>query len=132
MSTTANAPSRSQDAPASSLASSPAFGTFAVVFAIAMPVLYVICELGGLPLFTYHPGTNRIEFGLALPRPNEGPVMYWYGWIATSFIGAFLLGALSTLLPRRVTRMIPLSLVWLAPLLAIPILAYVLLPFWTR
>jgi hypothetical protein len=134
MSTTADPSSRLQASRArvSSLASSRAFGTFAVVFAISFSVIYVVSELARMPLFTYHPGTNRIDFGLAAARPNEGPVMYWYGWLATSFIGASLLGILSTLLPERVTGRIPLFLVWLLPLAAIPILAYALMPFWTR
>ena len=45
-------------------------------------------ELGGWPLFTYHPGTNRIDLGCAAARAGEGPAMYWYGWIATTLIGA--------------------------------------------
>ncbi len=114
------------------LASSAAFRTFAVVFAIATPALYVLSELGGAPLFTYHPGTNRVDFGWAAARPNEGPAMYWYGWCATSLIGAALFGLLATLLPAQVAKRIPLFLVWLAPVLALPILAYALMPLWTK
>ena len=44
-----------------SLASSAAFRTFAVVFAIAAPIIYVTCEMRNWPLFTYHPGTNRFD-----------------------------------------------------------------------
>jgi hypothetical protein len=66
-----------RDRKISSLATSPAFGTFAIVFAIAAPVIYVASELANLPLFTYHPGTGRIDFGWVAPRPNEGPAMYW-------------------------------------------------------
>jgi len=116
----------------STLASSRAFGTFAIVFAIATPILYVASELGGVPLFTYHPGTNRIDFGWAAARANEGPAMYWYGWIATTLIGAVALGGLATLLPRRAGEKIPLFLIWLLPLPALAVLAYVLMPFWTR
>lgn len=119
-------------AKSSSLASSAAFGVFAVVFAITAPVIYVVSELAALPLFTYHPGTNRIDLGWAAARPNEGPAMYWYGWIATTLIGATVLGYLATLLPRHLTDKIPLFLIWLLPLLALAILAYALMPFWTR
>lgn len=119
-------------AKSSSLASSAAFGVFAVVFAITAPVIYVVSELAALPLFTYHPGTNRIDLGWAAARPNEGPAMYWYGWIATMLIGATVLGSLATLLPRHLTDKIPLFLIWLLPLLVLPILAYALMPFWTR
>jgi len=115
-----------------SLASSENFGTFATVFAIAAPVVYVACELGGWPLFTYHPGTNRIDFGWAAARANEGPAMYWYGWIGTTLIVSALFGLLATLLPRQVSAKIPLFLLWLLPLPALAILAYALMPFWTK
>jgi hypothetical protein len=101
------------------------------VFAIAAPIIYVASEIANLPLFTYHPGTGRLEFGWTPPRANEGPAMYWYGWIVTMLIGSTLLGAVATRFPNLGER-IPLFLVWLLPLLALPILAYVLMPFWTR
>ena len=64
---------------------------------------------------------------------GEGPAMYWYGWVVTALIGSSILGAIAaTGLPSHVTRKIPLFLVWIAPLIAIPILAYALMPFWTR
>lgn len=94
----------------SSLATSPAFGTFAIVFAIAAPVIYVASEIANLPLFTYHPGTGRIDFGWVAPRANEGPAMYWYGWIATMLIGSTLLGAVAARFPNLGER-IPLFLV---------------------
>jgi hypothetical protein len=93
------------------------------MFAIATPVLYVASELGGMPLFTYHPGTNRIDLGWAAARANEGPAMYWYGWIATTLIGAAVLGGLAMLLPRRASEKIPLFLIWLLPLPALAVLA---------
>ena len=124
-----SAAGRSQ-APSQSRGASAAFGTFAVVFAIATPIIYLASELGGFPLFTYHPGTNHIDLGFAAARAGEGPAMYWYGWLATTLIGAAALGWLATLLPRRVSDRIPLFLIWLLPLPALAILAYVLMPFW--
>ena len=79
------------DGPASSLASSAAFRTFAVVFAIATPVIYVACEMQNWPLFTYHPGTNRVDWFYAPAVRDEGPAMYWYGWTATTLIGVGVL-----------------------------------------
>ncbi|MEW6454949.1 MAG: hypothetical protein AB1490_30205 [Pseudomonadota bacterium] len=116
----------------SALASSEKFRTFVVVFAITGAALYVICDFAGLPLFTFHPATGRLEWGYALPRRGEGPVMYWYGWTVTTLIGAGILGGLATLLPAGVTRKIPLSLIWLVPILAVPPLIYSLMPFWTK
>ena len=114
----------------SSLASSAAFETFAIVFALATPVLYVVCELANWPLFTYHPGTGRVDLGWAPAVKDEGPAMYWYGWTATTLVGAGVLGLLATVLPQGVIRKIPLSLIWILPLVAIPILVYALRSFW--
>jgi hypothetical protein len=113
-----------------SLASSAAFRTFATVFAIATPILYTICEMANLPLFTYHPATNRVDLGWAPAVRDQGPAMYWYGWTATTLIGAAVLGFIASKLPADITRRIPLSLVWIMPLLVIPILIYALRFFW--
>jgi len=115
-----------------SLASSTAFKTFAIVFGFGTAALYVVCDMMNWSLFTFHPGTNRVELFYAPPRKGEGPVMYWYGWTATSMLGATVLGVLATLLPEQVTRKIPLALVWIVPVLAVPLLFYSLMPFWTR
>jgi hypothetical protein len=120
----------STTAAASSIASSAAFERFAIVFSLAAPVLYVLCELANWPLFTYHPVTGRIDLGWAPPIKNEGPAMHWYGWTATTLLGAGALGLLATVLPQSVIRKIPLSLIWILPLAAIPIFAYALRSFW--
>ena len=113
-----------------SLASSAAFRTFATVFAIAAPVIYVICEMKNWPLFTYHPGTDRLDLFYAAARKDEGPAMHWYGWTANTVLGAGVLGILATWLPENVTKRIPLSLVWIVPLAAVPILIYALRFYW--
>ena len=114
----------------SSLAASAAFEKFAIVFSLLMPVLYVLCDLVNLPLFTYHPATGRVDLGLAPPIKDEGPVMYWYGWTATTLIGASVAGLLAMVLPQGIVRKIPLSLIWILPLVAVPILVYSLRSFW--
>ena len=129
MNATTNPPAA---AASKSLASSAAFRTFAIVFSFAAPTLYVLCDMLGWPLFSYHPATNRLEWFYAPPRQDEGPVMYWYGWTASTILGAAVLGLLATLLPEPLTRKIPLALVLIVPLLAIPLLFYSLMPFWTR
>jgi len=115
-----------------SLATSAAFRTFATVFGFGTAVLYVICDLVNLPLFTYYPATDQFELFYAPPRQGEGPTMYWYGWTLTSMLAAAALGFLATFLPQDFARKIPVALVWIVPLLMIPILAYSLMPFWTR
>jgi len=115
---------------ASSHASSAAFRTFAVVFAIASPVIYVICEMQNWPLFTYHPGTNRVDWLYAPAIRDQGPAMYWYGWTVNMLIGSAVLGLVATMLPARLTRTIPLSLTWIVPVISVPILIYALRFFW--
>jgi hypothetical protein len=45
-------------------------------------------------------------------------------------IGSAVLGVLATLLPERITRRIPLALVWIVPLAMVPVLIYALRFFW--
>jgi hypothetical protein len=127
MTTTADLRSTSQ---ASSLASSAAFRTFAVVFAITSPVIYVICEMQNWPLFTYQPASNQFDWFFVPPVRDRGPTMYWYGWIANAAIGAGVLSLLALMLPERIVNRIPMSLVWIVPLAALPVLVYALRFFW--
>jgi hypothetical protein len=127
MSTTTTTPSAVSPV---SWASSVAFRTFATVFAIATPVIYTICEMRNWPLFTYHPGTNRIDLFWTAAVKDQGPAMHWYGWTATTLIGAAVLGLIATKLPESAVRKIPLSLVWIMPLAAVPVLIYALRFFW--
>ena len=105
---------------------------FVIAFGIVGTVVYVLCDLFGWPLFTFHPATYRLEWGYALPRRNEGPVMYWYGWTVTTLLVATLAGFIATLLPESVGRKIPLFLLWALPLLAVPIMFWTLMSFWTK
>ena len=127
MSTTTQAAPATRSA---SLASSVAFRNFAIVFAIATPIIYVICEMRNWPLFTYHPGTNRVDLGWAAAVRDQGPAMYWYGWTASTLLVAGLLGLAAAKLPESIIKKIPLSMVWILPLAAIPILVYALRFFW--
>jgi hypothetical protein len=130
MSTTTETPIAAAKASAPSFAQSATFRTFATVFAIATPIIYVICEMRNWPLFTYHPGTNRLDLGFAPAVRDQGPAMYWYGWTVTMLIGGAVLGFIATKLPESVVRKIPLSLVWIVPLAMVPVLIYALRFFW--
>jgi len=133
MSTETVTPRTVAPAPArSAVAASARVRTFAVVFSITATVVYVLCDLLGWPLFTYHPATGRLEWGYALPRRNEGPVMYWYGWVLTTAIVSTVVAALATFVPENVTRRIPLFTLWLLPVLAVPIMFWSLMYFWTK
>jgi hypothetical protein len=112
--------------------SSTKLRTFVVVFSLTATVVYVLCDLLGFPLFTYHPATGRLEWGYTLPRRNEGPVMYWYGWLLTTAIVSTVVALLATFLPESVTRRIPLFTLWVLPIIAVPIMFYTLWSFWTK
>ena len=129
MSTTATSASRTQTP--SSLAASAKFKTFATIFSITGPVVYCVVQYFNYPLFTFHPATDRIVWGYEAARSGEGPNMLWYGWSATTILIAAALGIIAMMLPVRVTSKIPLSLVWIFPVLAIPYVIYSLMPWWT-
>lgn len=114
----------------SSLAASSKVRVFVITFAIVGVVMYWLCLIFNWPMFTFHPATNRIVLGWEASRSGEGPAMYWYGWTATSVLGAAIAGFLATLLPESVARRIPLVLVWLLPILIIPYLVYDLRQWW--
>jgi hypothetical protein len=114
----------------SSLAASVRFKTFALTFSTSGPVVYCVCQFFNLPLFTLHPATNRIVWGYEGPRPGEGPNMLWYGWTASTLLVAAAVGIIAMMLPESVSRKIPLALIWLLPILAIPYIAYSLMPWW--
>lgn len=122
----------SQPSSTRSLAASAKFKTFAIVFSVAAPIVYVLCELLSLPLFTFHPATNRFDLGWAPGRSGEGPAMYWYGWTATMLLAGAVLGWLATLLPERIVARIPLASIWILPILAMIPLAWALMSFWTK
>lgn len=128
MSTTTTSTSSST----SSLATSVKFKAFAFVFAASFPVLYVICDVFNLPLFTYHPATNRVDLFWAAGRSGEGPAMYWYGWTASCLVGGAILGVLATFLPESTVKKLPLVLTWVLYIVAVPFLVWSLMPFWTK
>jgi hypothetical protein len=128
--TTSTAATAAPSAAAGSMASSTPFRTFATVFAIVSPIIYTLCEIQNWPLFTYHPGTNRVDLGWAAAVRGEGPAMHWYGWTANTLIASAILGAIAAILPQHVSRKIPLALTWIVPLAMVPILIYALRFFW--
>jgi hypothetical protein len=130
MSTTTSATPRTGPA-TSSLAASSKFRTFATTFSISGPVVYCVTQYFNYPLFTFHPATDRIVWGYEAARSGEGPNMLWYGWSATTILIAAALGVIAMMLPGRITKKIPLSLVWIFPILAIPYIIYSLMPWWT-
>ncbi len=128
MSTTTTAPVTAQ--PTSSLARSSKFRAFAITFSISGPVIYCVIQYLNYPLVTYWPAIERLVWGLEAARPNSGPNMLWYGWTLTTIIIAAALGIVAMLIPERIIKKIPLWLVWVFPVLAIPYVVYSLMYWW--
>ena len=59
-------------------------GTFAITFGIAFVILYTLFERWNWPLFTYHPAINRLDMWRQPGIPEDGPPMFWYGWVVLS------------------------------------------------
>ena len=129
MSTTTTTTPRAATPP-SSLAASSKFKTFVTTFSIAGPVVYCLVQYFNYPLITFHPATDRLVWGYEAARSGEGPNMLWYGWTATTILIAAALGIIAMMLPERISRKLPLALVWIFPILAIPYIIYSLMPWW--
>jgi hypothetical protein len=59
------------------------------------------------------------------------PETWWYGWVASAALGAFLIGLVATLLPDRWWRGFWLGWVWVTPLIAMIACVYLTIP-WFR
>lgn len=130
MSSTTTAVSRSaQSKPW--LATSAKFKAFATTFSISGPVVYCVIQYFNYPLVTFWPATDRLVWGYEGAKAGEGPNMLWYGWTFTTILIAAALGIIAMMLPERITNKIPLALLWILPILAIPYVIYSLMPWWT-
>lgn len=110
--------------------SARSFSVFAVVFAAVYAVMYVIAMEKNYALFTYHPALEK--FGFLVQKPEEGPAMYWYGWIATAGIVALAAGLLACAIPERAQRRLWSGWAWTIPLSVIVVLGYLLRGYFTR
>jgi hypothetical protein len=128
MSTTAT-PSKTTQA-TSPLAKSRKFKAFATTFSISGPVIYCVVQYLNYPLFTYWPAVRRFVWGFGPASAADGPNMLWYGWSVTTIVIASVLGIIAIIMPENITKKIPLWLVWVLPILAIPYVVYSLMPWW--
>src|SRR5262249_46338755 len=91
-------------APTSMTQTGAKFETFAIAFGIAFTLGYTVFQMLNWPLFTYMPGVGRTYFWLHRPVSGEGPPMFWYGWIVTAAITAFVVGGIATIVPGHWLR----------------------------
>ena len=100
------------------------------VFSIAFAIIYIASVEYNLALLTYHP--QIFKWGLLAQAPKEGPAMYWYGWLLTSALGAGAIAGLSLALPARRFDRIWSVLVWVAPLVMMGTIVYILRGYFLR
>jgi hypothetical protein len=98
------------------------------VFAAAFAVIYVFAVEQNWALVTYHPRIR--EWGWLVEPARSGPAMYWYGWLATSALGAVAASLVALPLTRRWTP--PLWLGWVIPLIVMAVFVYLLRGFFLR
>jgi hypothetical protein len=77
------------------------FRTFAVAFGIAFVILSTLFERQNWPLFTYHPAIGRLDFGREPGIREDGPPMFWYGWVVLSAIAAAVVGWIAAMVPLQ-------------------------------
>jgi hypothetical protein len=106
------------------------FAVFPIAFAAAYAVLYVIAIEYNLALFTYHPASE--EFHWLVAPAGDQPAMYWYGWMATSGLGALAFASLAASLPAAWTARIWPGWSWAVPLAAMVVFGYILRGYFTR
>jgi hypothetical protein len=109
--------SRAASAASAKAAEASKLGTFAIAFGIAFAILYTLFERQNWPLFTYHPAINRLDFWRAPGIPEDGPPMFWYGWVVLAAIAATVVGWIATLvstawLYRATTFFCVLAALW--------------------
>jgi hypothetical protein len=103
---------------------------FAIVFAVAYSVLYVLAVEYNWALFTYHPVTE--EFHFLVKRAAEGPSMYWYGWMATAALAALAIASIVAWLPAGLTSRLAISLAWTVPVATMVVFVYLMRDFFLR
>jgi hypothetical protein len=103
---------------------------FVITFAVAYAILYVVSVEYNLALFTYHPAAEEFHF---LVKPaKDGPAMYWYGWMATSGLGALVVAAFASWLPAGPLSRLWSGWSWAIPLAAMLFFCYLLRSFFIR
>src|SRR5574341_873373 len=99
-------------------------------FAIAFAILYLLSVEFNWALFTYHPALE--EFGFLVQKPKDGPAMYWYGWLATSALGACATAAVAACVPVGSASRFWTGLAWAVPLATMFAFIYILRGYFTK
>jgi hypothetical protein len=95
-------------------------------FSAAFAVIYAPALYFNWALVTYQPAMMEWDLG---PVTKQGPPMFWYGVVATSFIAACVVTAIAAFLPETLARRLWTGLTWLLPIAALIFIAYILRPY---
>ncbi len=106
------------------------FPAFATVFAVVFAVTYVVAFEKNYALFTYHPAIG--EFGLWVEKSRSGPAMYWYGWMGTAAVTAFIAGLVASWLPEPLVKRLWSGWSWAVPAGAMIASAWLLREFFLK
>ncbi len=104
--------------------------TFATVFSVSFSLTYVLADLYKGPFFSYYPATHLVTLGWTPSTGDDGPAMYWYGWLLSSLIVALTVSVISSIAPLSFIRRIPSSIAWMVPVALIPVMIYSLKFYW--
>lgn len=105
-------------------------GFLATVFTVVYAVVYVIAVWKNYALFTYHPLAGSVALGVE--KPQDGPAMYWYGWMATAAIGAVIACAIASVVPERMAKRFSAGWSWAVPIGVLIFFAYLLRGYFLR
>jgi hypothetical protein len=110
---------------------------FALAFAVAFPLFYAAARVCDLALFTVYPSFGIVVAGMHRSRDVVDPAMeflapevWWYGWLSSAAIGAFVFGLVASLIPWRL-RSSFCALACVTPVIAMIACVYLTLP-WFR
>ncbi len=103
-------------------------GRLLSLFSGAFALIYFIAVEWNLAAITYHPRLK--EWVIGTDTPKTGPAMYWFGWIITAAVGAFVV----TLFCRPMFRDNdpPTWFGWFVPLVMMALFGYSLSGFFLR
>ncbi len=97
------------------------------IFAAAFALIYVVVEQNNLPLFTYHARTGQFGWLKQVALAPNNPAMHWFGWVATSLIGAAAVSLAA--LPATKGREPPAWIGWAIPLAVMVVFVYLFRSF---
>jgi hypothetical protein len=113
-----------------SIHTAPRVQTGVILFSATFAVFYGLCDVYRWPLFSYYPATGLMAWGWTPETAEDGPAMYWYGWVASSTLGALLSALVGAGFPEPLRRWVSPHWAWVLPLAMVPIMAYTLNVYW--